>query len=72
MDEELKKKENTELNDNEMEDVSGGRGRDFDIEACPNCSTPVTVWRKIVGSNGSYWGTRKGTCENCGYVIEGY
>ncbi len=70
MDEELKKKDNNELTDDEMKNVSGGWDRDFDVETCPKCSANVVLWRKTICKNGSFWETKSGKCEQCGYVIE--
>lgn len=70
MNEELKNKDNNGLTDAEMNNVSGGHRRDFDIEKCPKCSAIVWVWRKNICKDGSFWETRYGKCEQCGYEIE--
>ncbi len=70
MDEDLKNKANNELSDDDMKNVTGGWGDDFEIATCPRCSANVWVWITTVRSNGSFWNAKRGTCDKCGYVIE--
>lgn len=70
MKEELEKKINNELTDDEMNNVSGGVGSESAVETCPRCSANVSVLRKTQSKNGCFWKTINGKCEKCGYVID--
>ncbi len=71
MKEELEKKVDNELTDEEMKNVSGGLGSEsYVVETCPRCYANVSVLRTTQSKNGCFWKTINGQCEKCGYVID--